>query len=429
MTVSFWAFVPFIIAAVVAAWWRPRFVLLLPLVFHAAYLLRSHIVIGETQIPTTLLEVFVGIAIITGMLHWRKHIAKELLFLPRLLLVCVVVFILSATISAVIAPHPRVAWGHWKAFIVEPIAYAAVLLPLLRTNEGRMAAVRALLWGGVVSAGLSLALGVVSVIAPYLLHSIPYTLDFGRLRGIYDVPNSLALILAPLGAFAGALALDSSFPLRQFSRRVLVLFVPTLLLTQSIGGLLSAAFALLCITTRKKAHRVTLSIILVFAVGFVALWMTGRIAHALADSSPFRARLQIWAVSLSLIQEHPLLGTGLGTFEPVYQTKLHEVLSRASAPHILLPQPLEWVVRDPHNIFLSFWLQTGLFGFLSMGTVIILAFRQLRAPNSTTLSIAACAALLTVLLFGFIDVPYMKNDLAVLWWVYIALITQKVSGS
>jgi len=176
-------------------------------------------------------------------------------------------------------------------------------------------------------------------------------------------------------------------------------------------------------------------IVAVFSVvvitGLSIQWTTGKLTHALSATSPFHARLQIWQVSLAFIRDHPLFGTGLGTFEPTYQQKLHELLalgvgggewgavsSLLPTPDFLRP-PLEWVVRDPHNVLLSFWLNTGLLGLLSMAGLVVVSLRRPYSPHPTPYSLAAQAALAAVLLFGLVDVPYFKNDLAMLWWAYL----------
>lgn len=422
MTISLWALIPFLIATVLLASWRPRVVLLLPLVFHAGYLVRSHIPLGKVELPTTLLEILVGVAVVSGFIHWRSGIGSAFRTLPRPVLIAAFVFVVSATISAAIAPHPRTAWGQWKAFVIEPLAYVIVLLPLLRTAEGRIAATRALLWGGIVSAGISL-LSVAACRLPPA--ACPLTLDFFRLRGIYDVPNSLALVLAPLAVFSTTLAFDVLSPLRRLSRSALALFVPTLFLTQSFAGIGSAAAITLWIFVRKKFHRAIRILVLALVMVLTFLWFTGRITHAVADNSSLRARLHIWAVSLALVRDHPLLGTGLGTFEPAYQQKLAELLNHGGLEFGIwnlgfarAASVLEWVVRDPHNIVLSFWLNTGLLGLLSMTGLVVLSFRRSLLPAPYSLFPAAQAALAVALLFGLVDTPYLKNDLALLWWTY-----------
>ncbi len=468
--VPLWSVLLFQGAAALLALWRPRAALLLPLVFHQGYLVRTEVPLGEVGLPTTLLEGLIGIAVFTGSVNMWKRIRggtgtsgsigayAQNIFrgLPRGVVILVGLFLVAATLSAAIASHPKPAWGHWKAFVVEPILYAFVLLPLLRDPTGQRAAARALLLGGLVSAGLSLLAGFASSVVPDILLPPPSTLDFGRIRGIYDVPNSLALILAPLTVFAASLAVTPDVSaLRRLARWSLVLFAPTLLATQSFGGLLAASVGSLGVLPWRRAflsarnaapglllprgqRRLSLAVlavlVLFLASGVLLQARSGKLQHALTARSPFAARLQIWQVSLALIRDHPLLGTGLGTFEPAYQAKLHELLRsgawgqgpgawrawRAQGPFPNTQPPLEWLVRDPHNVLLSFWVNTGLLGLLSMGALVARALRRADAHSSTFFTSAARAALLALLVFGLVDVPYLKNDLSLLWWTFLA---------
>jgi len=136
-----------------------------------------------------------------------------------------------------------------------------------------------------------------------------------------------------------------------------------------------------------------------------------------------------------MIKQHPILGTGLGTFEPNYQNELRQILKREKQQMFfactLYPVPcvIEWVVRDPHNIILSFWLNTGLLGLLAMALLIVNKIRTtfdiLRKAKRDTIfknnihQIMLGTGLITLIIFGFLDVPYWKNDLALLWWIYL----------
>lgn len=426
MTVPFLSLVPLLLALALLAIVRPSVALTLPLALHASYLVRSQVSLGGFVVPTTLLELLLWVAVLFGVVRQPRAIVRALRTVPREVIVLVALFVLAATVSAAIAPHPRTAWGQWKAFVVEPLAYAVALLPLLRSKEGRNAVASALLLGGIVSVILSVAVGT-------------RTPDFGRLRGPYDVPNSLALVLAPLTAFAAVLTWGSEHStLRRLSRASLFLFVPALLLTQSLGGLIAAlvgAGAALFVAKRQgrasfSLARVAVVLCALVAAGFAFLYSTGKLPHALAPSSPAVARLQIWQASLALVRDHPVLGTGLGTFEPAYQAKLGQLLTENSEPGTRSSQfpvpgpqfPLEWLVRDPHNVVLSFWLHTGLLGLLSMAGLVVLALRGVYKLHTTSYKLASGTALLALLVFGLVDVPYLKNDLALLWWAYLAVV-------
>ena len=330
MAVPWEALAVFAGAAALAVVRWPSVVVFLPLALHAAYLLQSCVPLGSFCLPTTGLEVLVVLAVTAALARDPRRVIRAARALPRSVRVCLTLFVVAATLSATIAPHPRTAWGHWKAFIMEPLAYALVLLPLLRSPDGQKAVVRALLAGGVLAAGLSLLAGV-------------FTPDFSRLQGIYDVPNSLALVLAPLAAFAATLAASEvRTPLRTFAFGSLLVSVPVLLLTQSAAGLAAAVLgsavgawqspkALQHTVARGRRWKRTVAVFSVIVITGVSMqWATGKLTHALSSISPLTARLRIWQVSFILIRDHPVLGTGLGTFEPAYQQKLHEVLRAGS---------------------------------------------------------------------------------------------------
>ena len=69
----------------------------------------------------------------------------------------------------------------------------------------------------------------------------------------------------------------------------------------------------------------------------------------------------------------------------------------------------------PHNIFLNFWTETGLPGLLAVLWIMVLAIKHgLKKPSLFAL------ALLPILIHGLVDVPYLKNDLAMLTWIILA---------
>ncbi len=425
-------------AALLFAIRSPRLAILLPLVFHAAYLLRSSV----GSYPTTGLEILL-VAVVAGawvslasspvpaartaLVPWRV--------LGKLPTVLLAVFLSAATLSVFVSPHARTSLGVWKAMVVEPLIYAITLVtvftskrrdnwPIARADALHPVIV-ALVLGGLVSVGISLAIPQFGV-------------DFGRFRGIYDVPNSLALVVAPLVTLTtvASLALPASRGRLLFSGSAVV-FAVALLVTQSLAGVLAVALSLGYSALRFRASRRRLVILLFTFAASAALWQaaSGKLPHVVSPvSSSLRARVEIWSVSWALIKDHPILGVGLGTFEPAYQAKLRELLAEQSNTRSLVPQPplnlpLEWVVRDPHNIILSFWLNTGLLGLLSLSALLALALRRswVQDPRTSAsdpvslLDSLLSPVVLTLLFFGLLDVPYWKNDLAVLWWVLLVV--------
>ena len=115
-------------------------------------------------------------------------------------------------------------------------------------------------------------------------------------------------------------------------------------------------------------------------------------------------RLEIYEVAAGLISERPLVGVGPGLFQAYYQTEGPEILERA---------PMEWNIPHPHNVFFAFWLGAGLLGFLAFLVLLVLAHVRLTYP---------VIALWGILIHGFFDTPFWKNDLAMVFWVVIGAI-------
>jgi len=79
----------------------------------------------------------------------------------------------------------------------------------------------------------------------------------------------------------------------------------------------------------------------------------------------------------------------------------------------------------PHNIILNFWLEIGLLGLVAFGMIFAKFFKQTKVKllqQKSWLTLGIAAAMITILVHGLIDVPYFKNDLAILFWIIIGLL-------
>jgi O-antigen ligase len=109
-----------------------------------------------------------------------------------------------------------------------------------------------------------------------------------------------------------------------------------------------------------------------------------------------------------LIQQHPITGIGPNTFEPQY---------RLEVPKHYWP-PLEWLVAQPHNLYLALWLETGFLGAISFLALVVWWIRAVWRRSQTLPDIerdvcrASVVALVAILIHGLFDTPYFKNDLA-----------------
>jgi O-antigen ligase len=119
--------------------------------------------------------------------------------------------------------------------------------------------------------------------------------------------------------------------------------------------------------------------------------------------------LALYKGSVELLKQHPFAGTGLAGFGAAFESV----------------RPAEYTEKliYPHNIFLNFWTETGVLGLLVIFWIMAIIARLSFARDSDPVwRDAFTAAFLAILAHGLIDVPYFKNDLAVLTWMMLALL-------
>ena len=89
-------------------------------------------------------------------------------------------------------------------------------------------------------------------------------------------------------------------------------------------------------------------------------------------------------------------------------------------------QPVE-IYFYPHNIILNFWSEVGFFGLLIFMWLIakqlFLSFKSAtkNKERDRFLTLGVGTAMTAIIIHGLVDVPYFKNDLAIIFWVIIAL--------
>lgn len=407
------------------AWWWPRQAVALLLVIMPAYLLRFRLV----GIPTNVFELGVVVVFLVALLRaeQRRWLFESVVRLPSLLKWCLLVFVGASVISTAISAQLLVSLGILKGWVVVPMLLGWLVCSTL-FSVGRSGGflilvntyIKALLFSGV-----AMALVGLSQIG-----------NLERLQGVYDVPNSLALWLAPLIVLAVWRGVESN------SRLDWLLAAPMLLvfvLTQSAMGLFSVVAALaLGVFVWLKGFKKSMWIgVLIFfiAISIFALDALGKLSYLLQPlnnpgaTNSVTVRQQLWSVSRDILQKHSILGIGLGQFEPAYQAALHKRFAEYNlvcsdmekGGNFLVcrraPQP-EFVFRDPHNWILSFWLNTGLVGlagFALLNMYVLARSFKIRsiAPVSQQ---AVTLALVSMLVFGLADTIYWKNDLASLHW-------------
>ena len=360
--------------------------------------------------PTTLLEnaILLTVAVyVVETLRGRRAVEWRTPFLVPTLL-----FAVAGAIAVVTAPSLTAAAGLYRAYLLEPMAFALVLVNVVRTPR------RALL----VAGGLMLGAAVAGLANSYVVLS-------GLLNGTYDVTvtppvviyltaNAVALYVVPLVGVAAAYALHSSDRIERVTGAAFVgVGVVITALSFSRGGYLALAAVIVAVAL---SHRRRLVLLGVAVVALVALGLIPPIRHRIVIETEnvygntVQSRIDLWNGAIKLIEHRPLVGAGLYGFQQRVQPYLTNFHSSAQ-------------FIDPHNIVLNFWVETGLLGLVAAAWLFGLGFffswRGWRssADGWRPLELGVFLALVAVVVHGMVDVPYFKNDLSLEFWTFLAL--------
>jgi O-antigen ligase len=243
-----------------------------------------------------------------------------------------------------------------------------------------------------------------------------------RLSAFYQSPNYLAMYLAP-GVLLGFYFLNHFFKknhskwVKIFFTVSFILILSALFFTYSYGAWLAVFVSMIFVSFFRvsgKQLTVTLVFTLTLLVVFFAFQINSQKFSNLihfSERSSLSSRLMIWQVGRKLLWDNPIWGIGPGNFQNKYLSLQY-----------LFPPYLEWAVPQPHNLFLAFWLQSGIFGLIGFLFLLFSVFYDLlRKIFNDPIRMALLSLFVYTFLHGLIDTPFWKNDLALLFWVFIAL--------
>lgn len=357
------------------------------------YLLRFSI----GPLPTTLLEVLTLITIAIWIIQ-KKPDWQKIKSLPWL--VPAGLFLLAASIGVFVATDAVSALGIWKAYFIEPILIAVIFATALTKKDWP----KVFLALGVSAAILSL-FGILQY-ATGLGIPTPWDIEL-RVTSLFDYPNALGLFLAPLLSY-GIVQLfqkrDSTFWLGVSS-----LSLVAILLSQTEAALVAIPAALFIAMwlspLSAKVKNVLIPTVLITTTVLIAFVPIVREKLLLQDYSG-QVRISQWQETANLVLDRPLFGSGLNGYAlalvPYHNAQQYEIF------------------QYPHNFFLNIWVELGLLGLVAFFWLTVLVLRSTFSALRTSHSLAIFTALLTMTIHGLVDVPYFKNDLAIMTWILIA---------
>ena len=355
-------------------------------------------------VPTNVLEIIQMVIILWWFFdeNYKKPRLKDVSEKYGKFIVPIGFILFGLFLSVIVGGEYRIGAGIIKSWFVIPLLFSFVLLNIFQGEKIK----------NILSA-LYFSTFFVSLIALvyYFFGNLTYD---GRLQAFFNSPNYLAMFLAP-GIIIGFFYFEESRIIYGLS---LAAILPVFYLTFSYGAWVSVFGAILIVLflSKKITKKTALGalLVLIMLLFFQSSQEKWADLSGLEERSSLSSRIMIWKTAGKLAEDNLLWGIGPGTFQEKYLEYQK-----------FFPPYLEWAVPHPHSLFLSFFLYTGMFGFIGF---INLAFywlkKALEKENSKNRSIFL-AIMIYILLHGLVDTTYFKNDLAVIFWLCFLVLNLK----
>lgn len=396
----------------ILAWRDIRLALFIIAAALPTYLLR----LSPLTVPTTVLELLIVITFFIAVVrHGKKLISLDLGKWRNLL----TLFLVAASFAVLVPKDPASALGIWKSYFIEPVLVFWMIATFLKTAKDRNTLLIAL---GASSLFVS-TFGIIQYFTGLAL-PIPWDIE-RRITSIYPFPNAVGLFLGPIVVIAGMMtawvkAHAQSKWQTYFWMAVAGLGFLALIFAESeaaIGSVMATLFIASLFWKEKRRFTIPLAIIGTILLLIVPAFRTPFVEKVTLQDYSGTVRTIQWDEAVDFLKDHPLLGAGLNGY-----------------PEAIVPYHSRTdieIFQYPHNIVLNIWVELGLLGLLVialLATQIIRAVPTIKGRGIKTISleqwiaIAAGFALLETVIHGIVDVPYFKNDLSTMTWIFIALI-------
>lgn len=409
-------------------------------------------------IPSTLLEMMILIAF--SVWFFKKYVPtiknlfkKSVEKRPYPFSIEIIILIIVSFVAAGIAGFNPGSLGTWKAYFFEPILVFILVLNIYQEKKDW----QKILWSFLLSASSIIIFAIYQKITgEFIFNSFWAQAETRRVVSWFEYPNAIGLYLAPLVL----LFVGWFFSLHKYTtssknfQRILIAAtafgsVIAIYFAKSEGALIGVVVGLfvfgLLAGKKQRLMTITTSLILLVGLLFIAPARNLAVEKLTFQDLSGQIRLQQWRETFKSLQgTRTLTGAGLNNYQaavaPYHQEGIFfnrdkienfdAVTWASSTLQQKYWQPVE-IYLYPHNIFLNFWTELGLLGALIFMWLLIKAgFLALRLAISYKrdnhpekyLALGLLCSLVTITVHGLVDVPYFKNDLAVMFWIFLAFI-------
>lgn len=355
-------------------------------------------------------------------------------------------FLAAATLALLAAQFHKVALREYREVVLEPMLFYWLVLQTARGLGGAARLLLSLIGSAVVVSGMAL------VEIAFRPHDLVVAANEGGapkrlVQAVFQDQNSLALLIDHALPIALALALLPAWARVWTRGRQGAQAAPEIQ-----AGLLAAAALLLYVLYRTGSRGGELTATLCMGFLFVYWqrrrpWVIGTCAviavlaalverHKLQDFASSGhglsnlAHTSIWRSALNMIRDHPIVGVGPDNF--LYYYSNDSTCAPGHVAHWYYVQAgsnFERCINHPHNLFLDFWLSTGVVGLAAaMWLIVLFAILGVRgwlaAPDEWRGPLlAALLVMAAMVVHGEVDNSYFLPDLSVIFWLCLGVVT------
>jgi len=442
---------------------RLDWAVLLILVALPTYLIRFNVF----GLPLTLLEAMILSAFfvwlitktefknfLQGKYDWREFKANREKRRAYPFGVEIILWLIVSFSAVAVAGLSDSALGIWKAYFFEPVLLYILILNLFQGRKN----LEKLFFALIVSAWFISGLAVIQKFTGLWIFNQFWAEEANRrVTSVFGYPNAVGLYLAPLvlllvGFFFQLFV--EGIKNKKFEKWKLAIISSAVIISllaiyfaKSKGALVGIAGGLFVfgfLAGGKKIKLATLAVILAFAFSLVSF-------PALRDfsldktlySKSYQIRQQQWRETWKMLKDGRLVtGAGLAKYQevvaPYHQEGIflkdyrdpdwHEKTVRSAEFRAKVWQPTE-IYLYPHNLIFNFWSELGLAGVLLFVWIVakfcwVIVRNLIHQPADEIrnfINIGLLGAMVVIMVHGLVDVPYFKNDLAVMFWAIIAI--------
>lgn len=201
---------------------------------------------------------------------------------------------------------------------------------------------------------------------------------------------------------------------------LVILYTATVLLTQARGpwlGIVAGIVAVIYINRKKFSKRNIirfLSVTLIFCAITTPLFWDRAMTILSGNHTTNVQRIHIWQYTLHMIQDHSIVGIGLGQYEKIYASYV---------------DPMEKLIRattHAHNSYLMIFAEAGVIGF-SAFIYLLLSFKKLlgyilRRGDHTGMASGFVGIFCAVLITSFVDNAFFSPYVSKMFWLLLGVL-------